>query len=260
VEPEGFFTEAVLEMAKPDDVPAVPTAVTLHGFDSEFAVLRNFQNNGARTVSLDDWGKWELNGYVASPTLLRFWEADCGRRLQRSLPRAAELRRTHREHQHSGSAQAHGAQQLRRLDFRRHSFLRADQRPLHSTRVALDIRADILGKALQKRGPGKLVLAGDNEILLNIFVKEGELASRHARALGAHATVFDGAHALARKRLQFWLPHDSRPGISGTNGALATRDVALFSSNVVLSAPATINSATINATCTSRAPSAGPAP
>ncbi|HKX61375.1 MAG TPA: autotransporter-associated beta strand repeat-containing protein [Verrucomicrobiae bacterium] len=248
VEPEGLFTEAVLEMAKPDDVPAVPTSVTLHGYDSEFAVLRNFQNNGARTVSIDDWGKWELNGYVASPTLLRFLGSgvvDGG--FNGVFPGLLNF---------AGLTVNTNIQVLPKLTAPSnyvasilgdiHSFAPTNDLYIPPG-VALDIRADILGKALQKRGPGKLVLAGNNEILLKVFVKEGELASRHARALGAHATVFDGATLWLESVFNFGSLTIQGRGFQGTHGALATRGIALFSSNVVLSAPATINTATTDA-------------
>jgi autotransporter-associated beta strand protein len=248
VEPGSLSSVAVLELAKPDDVPAVPSAVTLQGADPVQAVLRQFQNNGARTVSIDDWGKWDLNGYVASPALLRFLgsgmvEGGFNGVFPGLLNFAGLTVNTQIQVLPKLSAPSN---YVAWITGDLHSFSPTNDLYIPPG-VALDIRADILGSNLQKRGPGKLVLSGDNQVLAKIYAKDGELVSRHARALGGHTTVFDGATLWLDSVFNFGSLTIQGRGFQGTNGALAAQGLALFSSNVVLSGAATIQSATTNA-------------
>jgi autotransporter-associated beta strand protein len=190
IQPDLIASVAALELAKPDDVPAVPSTVTLRGADPILAVLRQFQNNGARTVFIDDWGKWDLNGYVASPALLRFLgSGSVEGGFHGVFPGLLNF---------AGVTINTQIQVLPKLTVPSNyvAWISGDIHSFSPTNdlyippgVTLDIRADMLGSVLQKRGPGKLILSGDNQVLSKIYAKDGELVNRHARARKTRTTV-----------------------------------------------------------------------
>ncbi|MBC8096507.1 MAG: autotransporter-associated beta strand repeat-containing protein, partial [Akkermansiaceae bacterium] len=73
VSPFHLPVTSVLELAKPDNVVAVPGSISLSGSGTNAGVLRSLQNGGVNEVVLSFGGSWEMNGHVASPSLLRFF-------------------------------------------------------------------------------------------------------------------------------------------------------------------------------------------
>lgn len=72
----GSGFACTLELAKPNDVVAVPGQVDVNNFFSPSTsptVLRNFQNNGVQSVRIGHAGQWLLNGHVAAPQSLTFY-------------------------------------------------------------------------------------------------------------------------------------------------------------------------------------------
>lgn len=66
------ISRATLELAKPDDVLAVPNPVSVSAGDTNQAILRNLQNGGVIDVTIAHCGSWQLNGHSAAPTALTF--------------------------------------------------------------------------------------------------------------------------------------------------------------------------------------------
>jgi len=255
VEPAFSPPEAVLELAKPNDVVAVPTAVTLQGFRTNVAVLRQFQDNGARDVTIRDGGVWQLNGFHATPNLLTFRGGGLVDTAHGALNFASLTVNTQ-------------LQVLPKLPTPSNYTARILGRIISSTPtndlfipagITLDIGASITGNALLKRGPGKLVVGGDNRMLANIFAREGELVSTGSRALGTHTTVSDGATLWLESVFNFGKLTVQGRGFQN-NGAIATTGLAIFSSNVVLSAATTLNTPTTNSILSILAPISGVGP
>jgi fibronectin-binding autotransporter adhesin len=246
VEPAFLRDEAILELAKPNDVAAVPTPVTLQGFRTNIAILRNFQHNGARDITILDGGVWHLNGFAATPTSLKFLGGgvvDTG--LQGTFPgilnfTGAGVNTQLQVLPKQPTPSNYTARILGRVD-----FFSSTNDVFIPPGITLDWRAEIRGITLQKRGPGKLILGGDNRFLANIFAHDGEVVSTGSRALGVQCAVSDGATLWLASVFNFGSLTLQGRGFQD-RGALATDSLAIFSSNIVLAASTTIHSATAN--------------
>jgi autotransporter-associated beta strand protein len=255
IEPNYFAPQAVLELNKLNGLPAVPTPVTLRRNGTNAAVLRNFQHNGVRDVSIYDGGLWHLNGHGAAPDLLKFYGGGVVDTGPGVLDFAGLTVNT--QLQVFPKLTSPSNYTARILG---HVFSFSPTNDLFiPPGVTLDISAEIVGSALQKRGPGKLVLGGDNRVLARIFAMDGELVSTHSRALGGQTRVFDGATLWLESVFNFGSLTIQGRGFQD-NGALGTHGVAIFSSNLVLAAATTINTVTTNANFHIQAPITGTGP
>jgi autotransporter-associated beta strand protein len=256
----AFASAAVLELAKPNDVPGVPTALILRGFDNRTAVLRNFQDNGARTISIYDGGVWDLNGYAATPASLKFYGAgivDTG--MRGTFPGILNFAGTGVNTQLQVIARGFAPSNYTALVQGRVDLHSGTNDVYIPGEVTLNLRAELRGLVLQKRGPGKLVLARDNRFLGKLLVRDGELVSEHDRALGGHTTISDGATLWLDSVFNFGSLTIAGRGFKG-QGALAASGLAIFSSNVVLAAAATFNTPATNSFLSIIAPISGTGP
>ncbi len=234
------FGTSVLELAKPDNVIAVPGRVVLRHFFNGSTILRNLQNGGVNTVELYTGGSWLLNGRNVAPNTVRFYGPGLidteGGQLQFTSPGESF--------------------QLSSLNI---SNLTAEirGRVLFSSQTnnifvnypsALNISAQVTGLAtLRKTGGGNLILGGNNQFTGPVSVESGELIVNSDNALGtrtAGTTVIDGA------TLRFNgtnVDSCGEPlniagtGWLGTNGALTCNGDAYITNTVFMSAPATIH-------------------
>ena len=237
------YSESVLELAKPNGVDAIPNAVTLIGYPAHTATLRQFQNNGARNVTLLDYSTWHLNGYYGAPNALTFRGAAT---VDAPSPGALQFAGLYvnTNMQILFRTNAVVSNYTARILGNFQSFASTNELFIPAG-VTLDMGAAVQAPNILKRGPGKMILRSDNPLMMEMFVKDGEVSVTDDHALGIHTTVFDGATLWLDSIFNFGSLTLQGNGFQG-QGALACQGIALFSSNIVLSGATTINTLSTN--------------
>ena len=185
---------AELELAKPANIVAVPTRVTLTGSsDTNIAVLRQLQDGGVSDITIAHGGSWQLNGHAADPSALTFigdgYVDTQGGVLQLTNPGTNQLRVI-------GSSSANYVAGISG----RLSCLSPTNIIVVQSNLTLNVAARVGGGAeIVKEGLGTLRLSSSNSFTGPVTVNEGRLTAAHAVALGTTAagTFVNGNASLA---------------------------------------------------------------
>jgi autotransporter-associated beta strand protein len=242
-----YALTTTLELAKANNVLAVPGQVRMASLGTNAGVLRNFQDGGVQDVVITGNGAWQLNGHFVEPRSLAFHgpgSVSTGSGLLVLASAGGNSNVLEVASGTLGPAEIFG-------DF---GFLGPTFDIAISDNSTLAIHAQMGGSAnlIRQRAVagqtlgGTLILEGNNQFNAPFQVEAGLLHIKSATALGATdtgTTVFDGATLKVESVSLLAEPLNLRgAGRGGTNGALFLLPNAGVGAAIVLDADATIRS------------------
>jgi len=187
----AFVHNGILELAKPNNVTALPGRVDVRGSDNNIGVLRNLQDGGVSDISLYHGGSWLLNGHSVAPTALTFHGDGIvdtqGGQLQLANPGTNQL--------HAATGGIYTAQIFGQV-----ACLGATNNITVDEGPTLNIHAQIAGGGvIRKLGSGTLGFYGNNTFNGELIINEGRLLAATGLAFGSSVsgTIVNSNASLA---------------------------------------------------------------